>query len=69
MTDVFVGLGSNMGHRMRHLSRAVHEIADLENTDVVKVSHAYETEPWGLRDQELFKPVAPAGRARCRECA
>ena len=54
MTDVFVGLGSNMGHRMRHLSRAVHEIADLDNTDVVKVSHAYETEPWGLPDQDLF---------------
>jgi 2-amino-4-hydroxy-6-hydroxymethyldihydropteridine diphosphokinase len=54
MTDVLVGLGSNMGHRLRHLSRAVHEIADLPNTDVVKVSHAYESEPWGLEEQEPF---------------
>ena len=54
MTDVLVGLGSNMGHRMRHLSRAVHEIADLPNTDVVRVSHAYETEPWGTDSPEPF---------------
>lgn len=54
MTDVYVGLGSNMGHRMRHLSRAVHEIARLDGADVVRVSHAYESEPWGVEDQEPF---------------
>lgn len=54
MTDVYVGLGSNMGHRIRHLSRAVHEIAEIDGADVVRVSRAYESEPWGVEDQEPF---------------
>ncbi len=54
MTDVYVGLGSNTGHRMRYLSRAVHEIADLDGANVEKVSHAYESEPWGAEGQEPY---------------
>lgn len=54
MIDVYVGLGSNMGHRMRYLSRAIREIADIDGANVVAVSHAYESEPWGVEDQEPF---------------
>ena len=54
MTDALVGLGSNVGHRMRYLSRSIHEMADLPETNVVDVSRAYETEPWGLEDQPPF---------------
>ena len=55
MTDVYVGLGSNIGHRMRYLSSAMHEIAELDGANVEKVSHAYESEPWGGgADQEPY---------------
>lgn len=54
MTDVFIALGSNLGHRIRYLSRALHEIADLPDTNVIEVSRAYESEPWGVEDQPPF---------------
>ncbi|MGI6231052.1 MAG: 2-amino-4-hydroxy-6-hydroxymethyldihydropteridine diphosphokinase [Tractidigestivibacter sp.] len=41
----FVSLGSNVGDRIKYLTRAVQLIDDIPLTCVVSVSHAYETEP------------------------
>ena len=54
MTDVFVGLGSNLGNRVALLSQAIGAMADLPETHVVDYSHAYESKPWGVEDQPLF---------------
>jgi 2-amino-4-hydroxy-6-hydroxymethyldihydropteridine diphosphokinase len=54
MTDVFVGLGSNMGDRVALMSRAIGELAHLPETHVVGYSHAYDSEPWGVTDQPNF---------------
>jgi len=52
--QVFLGLGSNLGDRLEMLSRALHAIDALEETNVLAVSHAVESEPWGVTDQPLF---------------
>ena len=41
----FISLGSNVGDRVRNLSRAVRLINEIPLTCVVQVSRAYETEP------------------------
>lgn len=50
---VFLGLGSNLGDRMGHLS---HAVTLLENGgfEVTQISAAYETPPWGLEEQPAF---------------
>lgn len=51
--NVFLCLGSNMGDRADNLKKA---LALINKTvgKVVKQSHVYETEPWGLKEQEPF---------------
>ena len=46
VTRAFLGLGSNLGDRMAHLSRAVAQLPD-----VVAVSPVYETDPVGGPEQ------------------
>jgi 2-amino-4-hydroxy-6-hydroxymethyldihydropteridine diphosphokinase len=47
----FLGLGSNLGDRVRHLREAVHT---LRTVGLVAVSPVYETEPVGGPDQGPF---------------
>jgi 2-amino-4-hydroxy-6-hydroxymethyldihydropteridine diphosphokinase len=55
MTEhVFVGLGSNVGDRCRHLCDAVKELNRLTETHVETLSSIYETEPVGVEDQDPF---------------
>ena len=49
MPQAFLGLGSNIGDRMKYLQEAVEEIPDL-----VSVSGVYETDPIGGPDQSTF---------------
>ena len=49
MPQAFLGLGSNIGDRMKFLQDAVKEIPDL-----VGVSGVYETDPIGGPDQSKF---------------
>jgi 2-amino-4-hydroxy-6-hydroxymethyldihydropteridine diphosphokinase len=44
---VFIGLGSDLGDRAANLSKALALIGELENTEIVAISQAYETEPAG----------------------
>ncbi len=43
MTTAYIGLGSNMGDRLRNLARAADAIEHLPETHVEKLSHAYES--------------------------
>lgn len=47
-------LGSNIGDRDGYLKEAVEAIANLEGSEVRRVSSVYETEPWGKKDQGMF---------------
>ena len=52
MTRFAIGLGSNLGDRLDHLTRAVAAIAEL--ADSVQVSPLYETLPIGGPEQGQF---------------
>lgn len=52
MMETWIGLGSNLGDRRRHLRGAVAEMAQIGRLRAV--SPLYETEPVGLRDQPPF---------------
>lgn len=54
MTEVYIGLGSNLGHRLENVEQAVAEIAELPQTRVTAASSAYLTPPWGNLDQDAF---------------
>lgn len=54
MTQVLVGLGSNLGDRLDNLARALEAIEELPDTTLRAVSHAVESEPWGVELQPAF---------------
>jgi len=53
MHTVYLSIGSNIGHRKAHLSRAIEIIADRIGS-IVQKSRVYETAAWGLEDQPVF---------------
>ncbi|MDO8916127.1 MAG: 2-amino-4-hydroxy-6-hydroxymethyldihydropteridine diphosphokinase [Coriobacteriia bacterium] len=54
MTNVFVGLGSNLGDRVGSIAAAVREMAATEGVRVLDVSSVVESEAWGVEDQPRF---------------
>lgn len=50
----FIGLGSNLGDREATIRAALEAIADMTDTDLVRVSSLYDTEPVGDVDQPNF---------------
>lgn len=46
-TRAYLALGSNLGDRLEHLSRAVRLLDETEDVDVVRSSRIYETDPVG----------------------
>jgi 2-amino-4-hydroxy-6-hydroxymethyldihydropteridine diphosphokinase len=53
MTLAYLGLGSNLGDRERHLARARAGL-EARGARVVRRSSVIETEPWGVADQPRF---------------
>jgi 2-amino-4-hydroxy-6-hydroxymethyldihydropteridine diphosphokinase len=51
---VFIALGSNLGDRAANLTQALHEVGELPETTIVRVSYFMETEPWGEMNQPAF---------------
>ena len=51
---VFLGLGSNIGDRMKFINSAIEMIEAIEGVSIIKKASIYETEPWGVKDQENF---------------
>ena len=60
MTDVLIGLGSNVGDRLAHLRKAVGGLRSVLRH--VEVSHVYETSPVGVLTQPPFLNAAVRGK-------
>ncbi len=58
MHRVFVGLGSNVGDRLRFLQDAVRELERTPGISVASISSVYETEPVGKKNQPRFLNAA-----------
>ena len=58
MTRVFLGLGSNKGDRLNFLRRAVEELSAVNGLNLRRVSGVYETEPFGVKEQDDFLNAA-----------
>ena len=61
---VYIGLGANVGDRVRFLRSAVRKLEQLEGFTVRKVSHFYETDPVGMKDQGRFLNAVVEGEAK-----
>jgi 2-amino-4-hydroxy-6-hydroxymethyldihydropteridine diphosphokinase len=59
---VYLGLGSNLGCRRRNLSLAAMRIALLPGVELLRLSAACETAPWGVADQPAFLNMVVAAR-------
>jgi 2-amino-4-hydroxy-6-hydroxymethyldihydropteridine diphosphokinase len=64
--DVAIGLGSNLGERLGNLAEALRRVDALEHCEVVAVSHAYETTPWGISEQPAFANAVSVVRTTMR---
>lgn len=54
MTAVYISMGSNLGDRVEMLRRGLDELDQLTETQVVRLSSIYDTEPVGEVDQPRF---------------
>jgi len=52
--SVFIGLGSNVGDRFKHLVAAAREIKNLPEVKYIWSSSVYDTDPWGQPGQARF---------------
>ncbi len=57
-TEVYIGLGSNLGKREDFLKSALDKIRTNPDMTLEKVSPAYESEPLGFQDQGPFLNMA-----------
>ena len=54
MAIAYLSLGSNKGNRMQLIEQAVSFLDLSEDIKVIRVSALYETEPWGVKEQNWF---------------
>lgn len=52
MAIVYIGIGSNLGDREKNINGALNLLK--ENCKIIKGSSLYETEPVGIKGQDLF---------------
>ncbi len=50
----YLGLGSNVGDRERHLRETIARLSAADGVNLVGQSRVYETEPMGITDQPRF---------------
>jgi 2-amino-4-hydroxy-6-hydroxymethyldihydropteridine diphosphokinase len=54
MNTVVIGLGTNMGDRLKNLNTALHALSLVPQTNVIKASRIYQTKPVGYDEQDDF---------------
>ena len=54
MAIVYLCLGSNSGDRLKFIEQAVSFLNLAENIKIVRTTALYETEPWGIKNQNWF---------------
>lgn len=57
MSIVYIGIGSNLGDRLKNCMDAL-ALIEKRGISVTSISSVYETEPWGVKDQPLFLNMA-----------
>jgi 2-amino-4-hydroxy-6-hydroxymethyldihydropteridine diphosphokinase len=67
LCTAFLGLGSNLGDRVRNLERALEGLR--RHIALEAVSSIYETEPVGVRDQPWFLNLVCVGTTRLKPMA
>ena len=53
-TSAFIGIGSNLGDRVKNCLDAIESIRDIPGCAVESRSDLFTTEPQGVRDQDWF---------------
>jgi 2-amino-4-hydroxy-6-hydroxymethyldihydropteridine diphosphokinase len=51
---VYIGLGSNLGHKVKNLQKAVDEIEAVNGINIKKLSSLYSSKAWGNTEQADF---------------
>lgn len=52
MHTIYLGLGTNLGDRLRNLQKAISSLSPVMS--VTAVSPIYQSDPWGVTDQPAF---------------
>lgn len=52
MSEAIVSLGSNLGDRFLNIKKAIESIKNLSETEILKISDFYETEPFGVTEKQ-----------------
>lgn len=60
MSKAYLSLGTNMGDRLSNIQQAVRLLTSDNNIKLLKASSFYETQPWGLSEQNWFINAAIA---------
>lgn len=58
MTIVYLCLGSNSGDRLKLIEQAVGFLNLAQDIKLIRTSALYETEPWGVKNQNWFLNMA-----------
>lgn len=58
MAIAYLSLGSNSGDSFKLIEQAVSLLNLAENIKLIRASALYETEPWGIKDQNWFLNLA-----------
>lgn len=58
MTIVYLCLGSNSGDRLKLIEQAVSFLNLAQDIKLIRTSVLYETEPWGVKNQNWFLNMA-----------
>ena len=51
---VFIGIGSNVGDRLKNINKAIELVNENQDCKVVKTSEVYESKAFGVKDQNDF---------------
>ncbi len=57
MNTVYLGIGTNIGDKMKNINDAIDAVNHLPETQVIGISSVYETAPWGYTEQDNFYNV------------
>ncbi len=52
--QAIIGIGTNLGDKIENIRRAIEAIKLLPGTELIALSHVYETQPIGITDQPSF---------------
>ena len=55
---IFLSIGSNTENRIKYIEQAISFLSLCEDITITKTSALYETEPWGVKDQNWFINIA-----------